>query len=337
MRIAVAAHAGTRVGGVEVYLASAIPALVAAGHTVACWFEETGPGREPILGPDRQTPIWTASAPAGGSRVEELRSWRPDVVVHTHGLRDVEHERALLGVAPSVFFAHSHVGTCISGTRTHAAAFGARVHACVRPRVLAAVLPAALRWLEPDDDGASVTSCNGHALACWATTRASWWPASTWPTNTHVTGARRASGALSNRIAAAGCGCSPAVHVVASALSRTARGVEGGTRRPRKRGPRLGDRPAPRGTPDVWRGFRARGARSAGRRAHAPVQQPSRDLHRLARRASGGPGTRPFGSAARAQLLAGTLRHRGRGGGAAGGAGSGVCPRRHSRSGSRMV
>ena len=46
-----------------------------------------------------------------------LRAWRPDVV-STHGVADAALERALLGVAPSVLFAHAYHGTCISGTKT---------------------------------------------------------------------------------------------------------------------------------------------------------------------------------------------------------------------------
>ena len=57
-----------------------------------------------------------------------LRAWRPDVV-YMHGVADVALERALLDVAPSVLFAHSYYGTCISGTKTNC---GTKIAAAIR-------------------------------------------------------------------------------------------------------------------------------------------------------------------------------------------------------------
>ena len=116
MRIAIAAHSCRRVGGVEQYLAAVVPALVRAGHDVSCWFETEDADHSPILDRGGQVPVWTASREADGA-VPALRAWRPDVV-YAHGVADAALERALLGVAPSVLFAHSYYGTCISGTKT---------------------------------------------------------------------------------------------------------------------------------------------------------------------------------------------------------------------------
>jgi glycosyltransferase involved in cell wall biosynthesis len=116
MRIAIAAHSARRVGGVEQYLAAVVPALVRAGHDVACWFETNDADHSPILDRGGVVPTWTASRePERG--VPALRAWRPDVV-YAHGVADAALERALLDVAPSVLFAHSYYGTCISGTKT---------------------------------------------------------------------------------------------------------------------------------------------------------------------------------------------------------------------------
>jgi len=116
MRIAIAAHSPRRVGGVEQYLAAVVPALVGAGHEVACWFETDDAGHSPIL--DRGGPVTTWTAPHLPERgVPAVREWRPDVV-YGHGLADATLERALVRVAPSVLFAHSYYGTCISGTKT---------------------------------------------------------------------------------------------------------------------------------------------------------------------------------------------------------------------------
>jgi len=116
MRIAIAAHSPRRVGGVEQYLAAVVPALARAGHEVACWFETEDTGHSPILDRGELVTTWTASRlPERG--VPAVREWRPDVV-YAHGLADAAAERALVGVAPSVLFAHSYYGTCISGTKT---------------------------------------------------------------------------------------------------------------------------------------------------------------------------------------------------------------------------
>jgi glycosyltransferase involved in cell wall biosynthesis len=116
MRIAIAAHSARRVGGVEQYLAVVVPALVRAGHDVACWFETDDADHSPILDRGGLVPTWIA-ARAAERGVPALREWRPDVV-YTHGVLDAALERALLDVAPSVLFAHSYYGTCISGTKT---------------------------------------------------------------------------------------------------------------------------------------------------------------------------------------------------------------------------
>ena len=116
MRIAIAAHSSRRVGGVEQYLAAVVPALVRAGHDVACWFETEDADHSPILDRGGQVTTWTAMRlPERG--VPAVREWRPDVV-YAHGVADAAVERALAGVAPAVLFAHSYYGTCISGTKT---------------------------------------------------------------------------------------------------------------------------------------------------------------------------------------------------------------------------
>ena len=116
MRIAIAAHSARRVGGVEQYLAGVVPALVRAGHDVACWFETDEADHSPILDRGGLVPTWTASREPERA-VPALRAWRPDVV-YAHGVADAALERALLDLAPSVLFAHSYYGTCISGTKT---------------------------------------------------------------------------------------------------------------------------------------------------------------------------------------------------------------------------
>jgi len=117
MRIAVVNWSKRRVGGVETYLNTIIPELSRAGHEIAFWHEVDEPvERKQIELPD-DAPSWCVSALGAEKALAALRDWRPDVI-YTHKLSDPELERKVLGLAPSVFFAHDYNGTCISGTKT---------------------------------------------------------------------------------------------------------------------------------------------------------------------------------------------------------------------------
>lgn len=117
MRIAVVNHRSTIVGGVERYLASVIPALEARGHQLACWFEADGPSTPDVVGQTGRVPVWIHPR-ADQQSITRLSKWHPDVIF-MHGLRSPESERALIDVAPSVFFAHAYYGTCVSGGKLH--------------------------------------------------------------------------------------------------------------------------------------------------------------------------------------------------------------------------
>lgn len=116
MRIALATWSARRVAGVEDYLALIIPALREAGHVVSLWHEVDVPAdREPICqGSDVE--CFNASHLGIDESIRVLRAWQPDVL-YVHGIRDVESERRILDVAPSVFFLHTYTGTCISGSK----------------------------------------------------------------------------------------------------------------------------------------------------------------------------------------------------------------------------
>jgi glycosyltransferase involved in cell wall biosynthesis len=116
MRIAIAAHRAGHGGGVEQYLATVSPALAAAGHDVACWFETGDPG-----GPSpfawKGVVTWTA-ADDPDAALKRLAQWRPEVVF-VHGISAPHRERELMTLGPAVCFAHSYYGTCISGSKMH--------------------------------------------------------------------------------------------------------------------------------------------------------------------------------------------------------------------------
>jgi len=117
MRIAIAAHGYGQAGGVDRYLSTVIPALVGSGHEVACWFETGDCSAADSLSADHGVAWWTAT-PDAERALDSIRQWQPDVLF-TQGIASPEREQELLDIAPSVCFAHSYYGTCISGSKTH--------------------------------------------------------------------------------------------------------------------------------------------------------------------------------------------------------------------------
>lgn len=115
MRLLIATGLRGVVGGVETYLESAIPALVNRGHQVALLYEHAADaGRSAI---DDRCPGLPAWHFAGGKvSLSEARQWAPDICF-TNGMYDPEHEQAVLELFPTVLFAHTYFGTCISGSK----------------------------------------------------------------------------------------------------------------------------------------------------------------------------------------------------------------------------
>ena len=104
-------------GGVETYLNTIIPELSRAGHDLAFWSEVDVPADRSRIELPLQAPAWCVAELGREAALAGLRAWRPDVI-YSHKLSDPDIERAVLSVAPSVFFAHDYNGTCISGTKT---------------------------------------------------------------------------------------------------------------------------------------------------------------------------------------------------------------------------
>ena len=115
-RVAIVSHSRARVGGVETYLASMVPALVGGGPVGGCWFETAGAGADPVIDANHGVESWVAS-PDGDGGLADLAAWKPDVV-YGHGVVSPVHERATMRLAPAVFFAHSYYGACVSGTKS---------------------------------------------------------------------------------------------------------------------------------------------------------------------------------------------------------------------------
>ncbi len=117
MRIAVVNWSTRRVGGVETYLNTIIPELARAEHEIAFWSEVDEPVERARIELPANAPAWCVAALGAEHALASLSDWGPDVI-YSHKLADPELERRVLGVAPSVFFAHDYNGACISGTKT---------------------------------------------------------------------------------------------------------------------------------------------------------------------------------------------------------------------------
>ena len=116
MRIAVLTHADQIVGGAETYLDTVLGRLVTRGHEIAlCVETAVGRGERALAADAVSTRLVTGRDPEAFA--ERLGAWKPDLAF-LHGLEDVRAERAIVDRWPSVFFAHTYHGTCISSSKT---------------------------------------------------------------------------------------------------------------------------------------------------------------------------------------------------------------------------
>jgi len=119
MRIAIATRFAHRVGGVETYLESVLPALVARGHDVAVWHEfPVEPDAHVVVPPTVARQLLPGRAAGIEGTCRTIAAWRPDVIF-SHGIANVALEGGLADVAPMLVMLHAYHGTCISGTKTH--------------------------------------------------------------------------------------------------------------------------------------------------------------------------------------------------------------------------
>jgi glycosyltransferase involved in cell wall biosynthesis len=117
MRILITNEHRGLIGGVESYLASVIPALLARGHDLMFLHAvDAQPGRPSVTSAAAGTPCVLAGT-AGA--LAEVAAWRPDLI-YAHGMADVALEADLAARYPAVFFAHYYYGACVSGTKRFA-------------------------------------------------------------------------------------------------------------------------------------------------------------------------------------------------------------------------
>ncbi|HLN03138.1 MAG TPA: glycosyltransferase family 4 protein [Bryobacteraceae bacterium] len=119
MRVLIATSHRNLVGGVEKYVQTLIPALLSRGHSVGLLHQypvrsetETVDSREQGL------PGWCSAELGHEAALRSLADWGPDVV-YSQGLEDIALENALPSRYPTVLYAHTYLGTCISGRKCH--------------------------------------------------------------------------------------------------------------------------------------------------------------------------------------------------------------------------
>jgi glycosyltransferase involved in cell wall biosynthesis len=129
VRILIANFHRNVVGGAEKYLQLLIPSLVHRGHSVGLIYESLFDAKnESIDSQDMQLPSWCPAELGAPEALRSLMKWEPDVV-YSHGLDDGGLESALLDKYPTILYAHSYQGTCVSGRKCHS---WPRVQACNR-------------------------------------------------------------------------------------------------------------------------------------------------------------------------------------------------------------
>jgi glycosyltransferase involved in cell wall biosynthesis len=141
MRILIVNEAFRGGGGVETYLATLIPSLMAAGHDVGLLHDNPASQGGPLrIAPEG---IWRAGITDEGfdRSLTRVRDFAPDVCF-SHNMRRLAYSRRLMAEWPVVKMMHGHFGTCVSGqkaftfpsvvacTRT----FGLGCLACYLPR-----------------------------------------------------------------------------------------------------------------------------------------------------------------------------------------------------------
>jgi glycosyltransferase involved in cell wall biosynthesis len=112
LRILVASVTRQIIGGVETYLQALISHLRKAGHQVTFAYEhEALEGTECVVN-ERAEAVRLEADWGQARRAME----RPDVVL-LNGLLNTSLEQGLIRWAPTAYFAHAFLGTCVSGTK----------------------------------------------------------------------------------------------------------------------------------------------------------------------------------------------------------------------------
>jgi glycosyltransferase involved in cell wall biosynthesis len=119
MRVLIATSNRGVLGGVEKYLQSVIPGLIQRGHSAGLLYEYPFGGAEEAIDHEGgQIESWCSRELGAQSTLRSIASWKPDVV-YSQGLDDSLLEATLLEKYPSILYAHTYYGTCVSGRKCH--------------------------------------------------------------------------------------------------------------------------------------------------------------------------------------------------------------------------
>jgi glycosyltransferase involved in cell wall biosynthesis len=147
LRIAVLTQYVHDAGGVEAYLASVLPALAAAGHDLALWYQFAAPPeRTPYPGSDVRCRL--LSEDRLDASIGDLGDWKPDVMF-LNGLSKPDVEMRLTERTPTVTFLHSYHGTCISGAKVRMLPTPSPCHRRLGPGCLMQYYPRRCGGLNP--------------------------------------------------------------------------------------------------------------------------------------------------------------------------------------------
>jgi glycosyltransferase involved in cell wall biosynthesis len=119
MRILIASSHRNLVGGVEKYVQAVIPALLSRGHSVGLLHQYPfRPETETVDSPEQNLPCWCSTELGHEATLRLLAEWSPDVI-YSQGLEDIPLETALPETYPAILYAHTYLGTCVSGRKCH--------------------------------------------------------------------------------------------------------------------------------------------------------------------------------------------------------------------------
>ena len=108
------------VGGIETYLQQLAPELIRHDCQIAFFCEINGldTALSILDAPNlSDVPLWCVSELGASRALAAFRDWSPDVI-YVNGALDSNLEAEMLTTAPSIFFAHTYNGTCISGRKS---------------------------------------------------------------------------------------------------------------------------------------------------------------------------------------------------------------------------
>jgi glycosyltransferase involved in cell wall biosynthesis len=105
------------VGGVQTYLKSLFPKLIDKGYSLGLVYQFKSPdGLETVLLDHHRVQTFHMDNCDYNKTLKAIESWRPDIVFN-QGLSNTNFESELANKYPTIFYAHSTYGSCISGTK----------------------------------------------------------------------------------------------------------------------------------------------------------------------------------------------------------------------------